>query len=36
MKQVNVQNEEINWSDINKAESESASLCDMCSWKESD
>jgi|LGOV01.1.fsa_nt_gb hypothetical protein len=36
MENLNVQNEEVTWSEINTEESELASLEDMCSWKEAD
>lgn len=29
-----MENNQINWSEINKAEAEKASLLDMCSWAE--
>ena len=31
-----VNEQEKSWSEINRAECENSSLCDMCSWKESD
>lgn len=29
-----VQDQEVSWSDINRAECETASLCDICCWAE--
>lgn len=36
MENGKLQNQEINWSEVNREESELASLGDMCSWKEAD
>jgi len=36
MEKPKTQTLEVSWSDINREESESACLNDMCSWKEAD
>lgn len=36
MENTSLQNSEINWSEVNREESELACLVDMCSWKEAD